>query len=210
MTEAEVRELARRLEVLERINQQNELGYRRWKRRGIGLLGCALVAAVLGAADQKMTTIEAKEFVLRNEGGLMRASLTIRSDGTPGFAMFDKNGKVRLEIDLSPEDDAGVNLHDSTGTLRAAVALRPDGTPGIGLFGTKGQVRASLDVGRDGTSGVNVYDDNGTLRAAMALRPDATPAVGLFDEKGQVLRSIEPTARAGRCRHPEEADTPKK
>lgn len=210
MTEANVRELARRLEVLERINQQNERGYRRWKRRGIGLLGCALVVAVSGAADQKMTTIEAKEFLLRGEGGLMRASLAIRSDGTPGFAMFDKNGKVRLEIDLSPEDDAGVNLHDSSGFLRAAVALRPDGTPGVGLFGTKGQVRASLDLNRDGTSGVNVYDDNGTLRAALALRPNGTPALGLFDEKGQTVRSIEPTGEPAVADTSKKADTPKK
>ena len=53
MTEAEVRELARHLEVLERMNRQNERAYRRWKRCGIGLLGCALVVAVSGAAGRE-------------------------------------------------------------------------------------------------------------------------------------------------------------
>jgi hypothetical protein len=191
MPEPGFRDLERRLETLERINRETERKYRRWKRLGIGLLGCGLAVALAGAADQKPGTVEAREFVLRDENGVMRASLTIRPDGTPGFGLFDKNGKVRLSFDLDAEGKAGLNLHDGEGTLRAAVATRPDGTPGIGLFGSRGQVRASLDVGRNGTSGVNVYDDAGTLRAAMAMRPDATPAVGLFDEKGRVQRSIE-------------------
>ncbi len=193
MGEAEVRKLALRLEELERINHRNERAYRKWKRIGVALLGCTLIVAITGAADQKPTIVEAKEFVLRDESKFIRASLAIRSDGTPGFALYDKNGKARLEIDLSPEEEGSLNLSDGSGILRAAVALRPDGTPGIGLFGTKGQIRASLDIGRDGTSGFNVYDDAGKLRAAMALRPDATPALGLFDEDGRVQHSIEPT-----------------
>jgi hypothetical protein len=191
MPESEVGDLERRLEALEWASRETERKYRRWKRLGLGLLGCGLTAALAGAADQKPATIEAREFVLRDDSGAMRASLTIRPDGTPGFGLFDKKGKVRLSFDLDAEGAAGLNLHDGSGTLRAAVAMRPDGTPGLGLFGAKGQVRASLDVGRDGTSGVNVYDEAGTLRAAMAMRPDASPAVGLFDEKGQVQRSIE-------------------
>lgn len=189
---SEARELERRLEALERINREMEGTIRKWRRLGIGVLGFALTAGLAGAAAQKPTTIEAREFVLRDDAGAMRASLTIRPDGTPGFGLFDRSGQVRLSFDLNSEGQAGLNLHDDAGTLRAAVAMRPDGTPGIGLFGANGQVRASLDVGRDGSSGVNVYDDAGTLRAAVAMRPDATPAVGLFDEQGRVLRSLEP------------------
>jgi hypothetical protein len=192
------------MDALERMNRRNERAYRRWKRCGLGLLGCALVAAVCGAQAEKPSAIEATEFVLRDARGLIRASLSIRPDGTPGLAMFDKTGKPRLEIHLSPEDDGGIDLHDSKGILRAAVAVRPDGTPGVGLFGTKGQVRASLDVGRDGSAGVNIYDDASTLRAALALRPDGTPAAGLFDERGHEVRSIECSEE------PEVANAPKK
>jgi hypothetical protein len=191
VSHSEARDLERRVEALERINREIRRKYRRWKRLGLGLLGCAVTAGLAGAAAQKATTIEAREFVLRDDSGVMRASLAIRPDGTPGFGLFDKSGQVRLSFDMNAEGQAGLNLHDDMGTLRAAVALRPDGTPGIGLFGAKGQVRASLDVGRDGTSGVNVYDDAGTLRAAVAMRPDAQPAIGLFDAKGRVRRSIE-------------------
>lgn len=200
---SEARELERRLEVLERINQEMEKRIRRWKRLGIGLLGCTLTVGLAGAAAQKPTTIEAREFVLRDDTGAMRASLTIRPDGTPGFGLFDRSGQVRLSFDLNAEGQGGLNLHDDMGTLRAAMAMRPDGTPGIGLFGANGQVRASLDVGRDGSSGMNVYDQEGTLRAAVAMRPDATPAVGLFDKKGKVRRSIElgdEAKSAGRAR----------
>lgn len=188
---SEARDLMQRLEALERTNREIEGRLRKWRRVGLGMLGFALTAGLAGAAAQKAMTIEAREFVLRDDTGAMRAALSIRPDGTPGFGLFDRSGQVRLSFDLNADGQAGLNLHDDMGTLRAAVAMRPDGTPGIGLFGANGQVRASLDVGRDGSSGMNVYDDGGTLRAAVAMRPDATPAIGLFDGKGRAQRSIE-------------------
>ena len=117
MGEAEFRKLAQRLEELERINQRNERAYRKWKRIGVALLGCTLIVAFTGAADQKPAIVEAKEFVLRDESKFIRASLAIRSDGTPGFALYDKNGKARLEIDLSPEEEGSLNLSDASGTF---------------------------------------------------------------------------------------------
>jgi len=192
MREAEIEKLERRLRALEQIHVQHERTFRRWKRQRILVCACLPVVALAGAADLRQSTIEAKEFVLRDDSGSMRASLAIRPDGTPGLGLFDKGGKVRLSLDMSADGDGSLNLHDASGNLRAAIAIRPDGTPGVGLFGNKGQARASLDVGPDGSSGVNVYNDEGTLRAAMAVRADTTPAIGLFDTHGVVVRSIEP------------------
>ena len=136
-------ELERRLEALERLSREMEGRHRRWRRLGVGLIGCAVVAGLAGAASQKPVSLEAREFVLRDETGAMRAALAVRPDGTPGFGLFDKSGRMRLSFELDADGRPGLNLHDDEGTLRAAVAMRPDGTPGVGLFGAKGQVRAS-------------------------------------------------------------------
>ena len=184
MGEAEFRKLAQRLEELERINHRNERAYRKWKRIGVALLGCTLIVAITGAADQKPAIVEAKEFVLRDE-----SKFILRLAGDP-IGRYAGLRPVRQEWQgpsrdrLEPRGRGQLESERRIGNLACGRALRPDGTPGIGLFGTKGQIRASLDIGRDGTSGFNVYDDAGKLRAAMALRPDATPALGLFDEEG--------------------------
>lgn len=193
--EPETREWQGRVEELERANRRMEARCRTWRRWGIGLAGGAVTVVLCGAAAHRAATVEAREFILRDDSGAMRAALTIRPDGTPGLGLYDRSGRVRLSVDLDGEGRGGLNLHDETGTLRAAVGLRSDGTPGVGLFGARGQVRASLDVGRDGSSGVNVYDEAGTLRAALAVRPDATPAVGLFDARGRIQRSVEASSK---------------
>jgi hypothetical protein len=174
---------------LELASQRFQAALERWKRGGIGLLGCCAVVAICGAAVKSLSTVEGTEFVLRDKSNRMRAALAIRPDGTPGLGFFDDAGKVRLSLELSSQGAPGVNLLGPNGALNAAMAIRPDGTPGVGLFDREGRVRTSLDVGVDGTSGVNVYDPSGNLRAAMAIRPDGTPAVGTFDAEGQVIES---------------------
>lgn len=163
---------------------------RRWKRLATGLFGLLSVGLLGAAAATSRTTLEANEFVLRDDQGRMRAALAIRPDGTPGLGFFDEHGRVRLSCELGPRGVPGVQLLDDTGALRAAMAIRPDETPGLGLFGPNGGIRASMDVGPDGTSGVNIYDVSGALRTAIAIRPDGTPGVGIFDELGQEVSAI--------------------
>ena len=82
--------------------------------------------------------------------GELKAALSIRPDGTPGMAFFDRERHPRLSLDMAADESTGVNLYGPAGTLRAAVAIRPDGTPGLGLFDEYGRVVQSVDVGEDG------------------------------------------------------------
>lgn len=174
-----------RLAALEAANHRLERQGRSWRSAALGLLSVMSLAMLAGAARSR-STLEAGEFVLRDDQGRMRAALAIRPDGTPGLGLFDDNGQVRLSCELGPQGAPGIQLHDAIGTLRATVAIRPDETPGLGLFAPDGRVRASVDLGPDGSSGINVYDHFGALRAAMAIRPDGTPGLGVFDERGEV------------------------
>lgn len=187
-------ELTARLEFLESATRRLEGQVRSWRRLGLSVAGCAALLIGGGAAAiGSRPTVEAGEFVLRDQHNHVRAALAIRPDGTPGLGFFDETGKARLSVELDAQGAAAINLHDSNGGLRAALAMRPNGTPGLGLFDAGHHIRASLDVGNDGTSGTNIYGPDGVLRAAMAIRADGTPGVGLFDGAGHVLRSIDPS-----------------
>ncbi|WP_406698276.1 hypothetical protein V5E97_05400 [Singulisphaera sp. Ch08] len=188
MSEARIEE---RLERLEEANARARRECQRWRRGGLLALVGVTILAVGGAASKSWPTIEAKEFILRDPDGLARATLALRPDGTPGLALFDKQGQVRLSLDLDLNDAPGVNLYGQDGAMRAAVAIRPDGTPGIGLFDKLRRPRLSLDLGMDEAAGVNVFGDGGLLRAALAIRPDGTPGLGLFDRQGQVVQSFD-------------------
>jgi len=83
--------------------------------------------------------------------GELRATLTIRPDGTPGMAFFDAQRQPRLSLDMAADESTGVNIYGPGGALRAAMAIRPDGTPGLGLFDEAGRVVQSVDLGEDGT-----------------------------------------------------------
>ena len=148
----ETGDLGRRLDVLERSHRELEARYRAWRRLAIGLVGGVAMVALAGAAEQKPTTLEAKEFILRDEAGAMRASLAIRPDGTPGLGLFNEQGHIRASLDVGIDGSSGVNIYDEAGTLRAAVALRPDTTPAVGLFDAKGKIRRSIELDDRGTS----------------------------------------------------------
>src|SRR5690349_1686282 len=96
-----------RIERLEEANRRLERQCRRWKRAGAATLAGLAVLVVGGAAAKVQSSLDANEFVLRDQDGTMRASLTMRPDGTPGFGLFDKQGQVRLSLDLSPGEAPG-------------------------------------------------------------------------------------------------------
>lgn len=194
---------AERLETLEQANNRLRTECRRWRRGGMVVLAGVGILALAGAA-RTWPTLEAKEFVLRDAEGVARAALALRPDGTPGLGFFDKQGQVRLSLELGLNDAPGVNLYGQDGALRAALALRPDGTPGLGLFDHQRRPRLSLDLGMDDAAGVNVYGEAGVLRAALAVRADGTPGLGLFDRRGQVIQSFDLGADADTER-PEDA-----
>jgi hypothetical protein len=183
-----------RLERLEQANRALGRECRMWRRGAGGLAVAVTMLGLIGAgqAVKAPRTIEAQNFVLRDEAGRVRASLGFRSDGTPGFALMDELARVRLALDLCADGAPAVNLYDTDGGLQAAVAVRPDGSPGLGFFQDQGKLRLSLDLGPNSTApGLSLYDRSGTMRAAMAVRPDETPGLGLFDPQGKVVLSLD-------------------
>jgi hypothetical protein len=199
METATIESLAGQVGRIERRNDELSHALRRWRLAAGGAAAALALVALAGAAADGPGIVEAEQFVLVDRDGNPLGRWTVREDGTPGLALFDTNGRLRLSLDLGADGTSGVNVYDADGgPRRAALAVRPDGTPGLGLFNEQGHPRASVDLGADGSTGVNLYGwDGGPLRVSLAIRADGTPALGLFDERGQVVRSIELPDQAG-------------
>src|SRR5690242_10812164 len=75
--------LSVRLENLERANACLYRQCARWRRGGMAMLAGAALLTIAGAAGRSWPTLDAREFVLRDQDGNARAALAIRPDGTP-------------------------------------------------------------------------------------------------------------------------------
>jgi hypothetical protein len=193
--------LSARMELLERANDSLARTVRRLKAgaaASIAAFGLLLLAGAVAIPQ----SLEARNFILRDDSGKMRAALAMRADGTPGLAFFEKDGKVRLSLDLGADGPA-INLMNGIGKPQAALAMRRDGTPGLGLFDPQGHARVSLDIHSGGLPGINLYDEKGLIRAALAVRPDGSPGLGLFTADGDFGNSFEIPANAPSVRRPE-------
>jgi hypothetical protein len=83
---------------------------------GYALKGSAQPNQVPMAVPAK--TVEAERFVLKDGQGKMMAILDLNPDGLPLLALFDKDGKSRAQISLSPGPDDGqpfISLSDKAG-----------------------------------------------------------------------------------------------
>jgi hypothetical protein len=132
-------------------------------RRTIGALvlcGGALIA--MAQANSSVTdSVEARQFVLRDSSGRVRAALGSNPDGAVGLNLDDASGRTLLTLDVDANSSPGLDLYDQNGEQRAIIAISRQGTPGIGLYDANGRLRTSLDVPAANTPGLAFYDSNG-------------------------------------------------
>lgn len=144
MTEAEVKNLMRRVEATEREN-------RRWQ--WMVTAGLA-VTAVLVIFNQVMLAgpgkvLEAERFVLRDAEGRYRAELGF-IDGASVLLLNDRDGRPGAALSVFPDGPRRLSLLDREGRTRSVLTARVDGDSGLRLFDQNLVHRASLDVMEDG------------------------------------------------------------
>ena len=106
-------------------------------------------------------SVEARQFVLRDSTGRVRAALGSSPDGAVGLNLDDASGHTLATLDVERNGSPGLDLYDQNGKRRALVALAPQGTPGVGLYDPQGKLRTSLDVPAANTPGLAFYHENG-------------------------------------------------
>jgi hypothetical protein len=144
MHDAEVKNLKRRMEAVEREN-------RRWQ--WMVTVTLAVVAAMVVLAQATPTkfgkVIEAERFVLRDTNGRSRAELGFVDDASV-LLLNDKDGKPGVALSVFPNGPRRLSLLDRNGNTRSVLTARADGDSGLRLFDKNLMHRASLDVMADG------------------------------------------------------------
>ncbi|MBI4463593.1 MAG: hypothetical protein HY647_02710 [Acidobacteria bacterium] len=184
--EREWNDVLKRLEKLERQN-------RRMKQIGaVALLGIAAVALMgqvwttrkVEAQASPQRTVEANEFILRDESGTVRAKLYMSQEG-PQLALLDANGQVRVELEAG--ELSALTLHDPNGVERAALLILCSDSPEYcrpSLNLTAQKYEAYLWADEDGAD-LRVGEVTGRRPAVYLAGVDANgPHVSLKDNKG--------------------------
>jgi hypothetical protein len=103
-------------------------------QRGVIVLGLGIVAIFGLAAKRTDTTIQAKQFLVVDNGNRIRARLDLSESGTPALIMYHANGTEAMEIGLSNELPSIVQ-YDRQGRRRFDAGLDPAGNPSILMTG---------------------------------------------------------------------------
>jgi hypothetical protein len=114
----DLRDVSARLETLEREN-------RRLKRFGLAALGAlgVLSLASFAAAPLVCDVLYCERLVIRDARGGQRVKIDAYNTETPGFELYDRDGKSRAKLYLDNEGEAFLTVYDAKGKVKANHAL---------------------------------------------------------------------------------------
>lgn len=127
--------------------------------------GALIVMAQAGSGTSE--SVEARQFVLRDSSGRVRAALGSNPDGAVGLNLDDANGRTLATLVVDGKGSPGLDLYDQSGKRRAMIAVAPQGTPGVGLYDANGRLRTSLDSPTANAPGLAFYNDHGKPTSGM-------------------------------------------
>jgi hypothetical protein len=102
------------------------------------------------------TVIKANKFLLINQKGQVRASLSLENSGLvderPALTFFDKDGKSRASLYLGNHDSPEIVFYDKNGANRFNLGLSPAGNAGLSINSV--ELKKMIEV--DTSSGIPV------------------------------------------------------
>lgn len=173
--------IVRRVEDIERDNQR----LRRLLTivsAGLGVALLASLAFLLLGRGSVTDSVEARQFVLRDQQGTARAVMQMMENGSSGLILQDRDGRERLRLSVLPDGSPGLTLADQYGRSRAVLGLLRDQTVSLALADASGKTRAVLGVPADGSSTLVLADRAGDTRAAVGVDAGGQPSVTLFED----------------------------
>ena len=155
-------ELIERLDRLEHQQAKLQRSNRRLRMMtGAVLLFSSAMVLMAQGTPQIVDSVDARQFVLHDSSGKVRAALGTTDDGAVGLNMIDAKDHSRITLDVASNGTPGLDFFDQDGKLRGTFAMGPEGNSGIGLYGPNGHLRTSVDVPASKTPGLAFYNQEG-------------------------------------------------
>ncbi len=157
---------------------------RRFKRVGTVALIVAAAVVVMGQTRSKKT-VEANEFILRDDGGNVRAKLSMNPPESvypayPSLVLFDDKGKQRVQI-IGDQTASGLVLFNSQGGNQASFSEVWDGGL-IELRDRNGTVTTQVDADKVLSNEIDTKhvetSDAGGFQAILGTAELITPRTG--------------------------------
>jgi hypothetical protein len=142
------------LERLERLEKQN----RRLKSAAALFMIFTSSLVLMSAAGHKGRTVEAKQMVLKDDAGITRAVLGMRSAG-PGLALYDANGDKVQALLTVLQTGPVLGLYDADGTTRVLLGVTPKGVT-LTFNDAEGKLRGGIGFSGDAQN-VTFFDRDG-------------------------------------------------
>lgn len=151
-----------------------------------GVVSNWLYAALAYGEQGVSPIISASEFRLVDKHGLLRGVLAAERNtpGESGLALFDHEGKERLNLYITPDGFGKLAILNSAGSTRISIAEGERDETAIYVLDPKGHPRAGLLVQSDGTPMLRLYETNLRQVITLALQPDGNPELTLGDNLG--------------------------
>jgi hypothetical protein len=118
--------------------------------------------------------VEARQVVLRDGEGVVRAALVVGGDSMPRLRLYDPTGALRVQLAVYGTDVPAIELLDRESTTRAELWLAADGTPALTLRDAHGDGRGELGLHPGGRPYFVV--PGGAVKTSRGQRPAARAA----------------------------------
>jgi hypothetical protein len=175
--------LGRRIDALERENA----GLRQKMRLGlIGLGGLFMITTVLAVLSAPRglgvaESLQANQFVLRDQSGLIRGIWEMERDAGPRLVLRDGDGRERVRLSTLRDGSPGVTLGDRDGRPRVVLGLLPDGSTNLVFADGAGVTRAVLGHSSTEATTLVLADRDGYTRAGLVVDPDGDGSLTLYE-----------------------------
>jgi hypothetical protein len=125
---------------------------------------------------------------LADESGRILVALSLEldfkftKDKIPTLRFFDRNGKVRNELNLNRMGDPVIILRNQRGgTVASLTGIDKTGTEFL-MMDEAGRPRIIQTINRNGGN-ISFFDEAGKTRAGLGLKPNGNPGLIFLDEK---------------------------
>lgn len=110
--------------------------------------------------------------MMKDREGRERLRLTLLADGSPGASFVDPDGRSRIVLGLLPDETANLVFADRVGRTRAVFGLMPDESSTLVFADRNGETRVGLGIDPRGGAGLTIFErDNGNVSPAAVASP---------------------------------------